>query len=179
MALALHAGVSVTAVSLADVYRETFHHVWCTLRRLGVPERDLEDAVHEVFLVVHRRLGDYDPSRPVKPWVTGIAYRVASDDRRRAHRRREVMGETDEPRDGQPAPDVALEGAEARNRVAVALHTLPLEQRVVFVMHDIDGFAMPDIARELSAPLNTLYSRLRLARARFEAAIRGDGHGPA
>lgn len=170
--------VTTARPTLAEVYRDTFQHVWNTLRRLGVPERDLEDAAHEVYLVVQRRLGDYDPERPLRAWLTGICYRVASDDRRRAFRRREVLWDAGEVPASEPTAEAALEAAQAQRRVAAALETLPLEQRVVFVMHDIDGFSMPDIARELGAPLNTLYSRLRLGRARFEAAIRGDGHGP-
>ena len=154
------------------VYRECFQHVWHTLRRLGVPDRDLEDSVHDVFVVVHRRLGDFDPTRPVRPWVTGIAYRVASDDRRRARRQREVLEDDVDAVDGGRGADEAIDAARARTRVHKALETVPIDQRIVFVMHDIDGFAMPDIQRELAVPLNTLYSRLRLARGKFEAAIR-------
>jgi RNA polymerase sigma-70 factor (ECF subfamily) len=55
--------------------------------------------------------------------------------------------------------------------VARALEQLPMEQRAVLVRHDIDGFAAPEIARELELPLNTVYSRLRLARAKFVDAL--------
>ncbi len=167
------------------IYREQFDHVFRTLRRLGVPERDIEDAIHDVFIVVHRRLGDFDVTRSARPWVTGIAYRVASDDRRRAYRRRETPSdelEANVATDGgdsahglgnaRLATDDALDAARARKRVQDALLALPMDQRIVLVMHDLDGFAMPEIASELTIPLNTAYSRLRLARNKFEAAIR-------
>ncbi|MBT9555802.1 MAG: sigma-70 family RNA polymerase sigma factor [Myxococcales bacterium] len=166
------------------IYREQFEHVFRTLRRLGVPERDIEDAIHEVFIVVHRRLVDFDVARSARPWVTGIAYRVASDDRRRAHRRRETPSdelEGSSTLDGgdaggfgnvRLATDEALDAARDRKRVQDALTLLPMDQRVVLVMHDLDGFAMPEIAAELGIPLNTAYSRLRLARNKFETAIR-------
>ena len=67
-----------------EVYTTHFRHVWHSLRRIGVPWADLEDAAHDVFVVVHRRLTDFDPERPIKPWLSGIAYRVASDRRRKA-----------------------------------------------------------------------------------------------
>jgi RNA polymerase sigma-70 factor (ECF subfamily) len=165
---------SPAAPTFDAVYRECFQHVWHTLRRLGVPDRDLEDSVHDVFVVVHRRLVDFDAARSVRPWVTGIAYRVASDDRRRARRQREVFDDSIDAVDGRRGADETIDADRARERVHRTLALLPLDQRIVFVMHDIDGFAIPDIQRELAVPLNTLYSRLRLARAKFESAIRAE-----
>jgi len=164
---------TATAVdaTLELAYREHFTHVWHTLRRFGVADRDLEDAVHEVFIVAHRRLDSFDRSRPIRPWLSGIAWRVASDDRKRARNRREMVGIVVEPATG--GPDAAQQVAAARDRELVhrALSELPDDQRVVFVMHEIDGFSMPEIRDALGAPLNTLYSRLRLARRKFRAAV--------
>ena len=154
-----------------SIYRDLFEHVWFTLRRLGVQERDLDDATHDVFVVVNRRLNDFDPSRPVRPWVTGIAYRVASDERRRARHRREVIGTVPDSLD-QAGPDRALEAKQAHNLVLTALEELPEQQRAVFVMHDLQGMTMPEIMDAVEAPLNTLYSRLRLARSKFTLAAR-------
>jgi RNA polymerase sigma-70 factor (ECF subfamily) len=153
-------------------------YVWHTLRRLGVHERDLEDVTHDVFVTVHRKLDDYDPSRPIKPWIFGIAYRVASDYRRLARHRREVvtaMSSVDggfEPADERPAADERYETAQSRALVTEALGALEIDRRAVFVMHELDGHAMPEIARVLSIPLNTAYSRLRLAREQFSVVVR-------
>jgi RNA polymerase sigma-70 factor (ECF subfamily) len=166
-----------TAPALEVVYAEGFDHVWYTLRRLGVRERDLEDKAHDVFLVVHRRLADFEPSRQVKPWLTGICYRVASDYRRSARYRRETVWEDMSLIPGGDTPEDAAQQSEARDLVLLGLEALPMEQRVVFVMHDIQQFAVPEIARELDVPHNTLYSRLRLARKKFTLAVRAASEG--
>ena len=154
-----------------SIYREQFEHVWFTLRRLGVQERDLDDAAHDVFVVVNRRLDDFDATRPVRPWVTGITYRIASDERRRARHRREVIGEIPE-LSAHRGPVEALEAKQAHDLVMLALDELPMKQRAVFVMHELQGLTMPEIVEALDAPLNTLYSRLRLARRKFTMSVR-------
>jgi RNA polymerase sigma-70 factor (ECF subfamily) len=154
-----------------SIYREHFDHVWFTLRRLGVQERDLDDATHEVFVVINRRLSDFDPTRPLRPWVTGITYRVASDERRRARHRREIIGDIPEATTKR-GPLQALEAKQAHTLVMLALEELPMKQRAVFVMHELQGMTMPEIMEALDAPLNTLYSRLRLARRKFTLAAR-------
>jgi len=156
---------------LRAVYREHFTHVWLTLRRLGGAERDIEVAAHEVFLVVHRRLADYDPRRPLRPWLTGIAYRVAADERRRARHRREEPVGAREPADRAPGPEEQAATHQEQELVRQALAALPPERRVVFVMHELDGCTMPEVAEALAVPLNTCYSRLRLGREQFVAAL--------
>ena len=157
-----------------QIYDAHLGHVWRTLRRLGVASRDLEDAAHQVFVVVHRRLADYDPNRPIKPWLTGIAWRVAADERRRArHHRERLSDDVGRSRPAQaPSPEDAVAARQARDLVAQALDTLDLDRRVVFVMAEIDQASGPDIAAALGVPLNTVYSRLRVARQRFAAAVR-------
>ncbi|MEZ4472641.1 MAG: sigma-70 family RNA polymerase sigma factor [bacterium] len=154
------------------IYDTGFAHVWRTLRRLGVEERDLEDAAHEVFVVVHRRLGDYDPGRPLRPWLSGIAWRVAADERRRARHHRERLGVEDTAPCPAPGPEQALAAGQARALVHRALQALDLDRRVVFVMAELDGATAPEIADALGVPVNTVYSRLRVARQRFADAVR-------
>jgi RNA polymerase sigma-70 factor, ECF subfamily len=161
----------------APVFRVVFEmessYVYNTLRRLGVRERDLEDLTHEVFVVVHRRLSEYDPRRSLRPWLFGIAFRVASEHRRLAHHRREVAGEPDqEAVDGAQLADERIASEQDRRLCLEALDDLELDRRAVLVLHDIDGLTMPEIARALSIPLNTAYSRLRLAREQFRGAVR-------
>lgn len=160
------------SVEFRDVYDAELAYVWHTLRRLGVHERDLDDLCHDVFVVVFRHLGDYDPRRPIRPWLFGIAFRVASDYRRSARFRREVTGEAREAVSSAPPADEEVAQRQRRALVAAALATLDFDRRAVLVMHDIDGHVMPEIAAALGVPLNTAYSRLRLARADFAAAVR-------
>jgi RNA polymerase sigma-70 factor, ECF subfamily len=157
------------------LYRSQFPYVWKTLRRLGAPARDLEDLVHDLFLVVHRQMGSFDPARPIKPWLFGIAVRVVADFRRSPRSTREALQASavaPQPVADAPGPDDALAGAEARALLLRALDTLDLDRRAVFVMHELDEVPVPAIAAVLSVPLNTAYSRLRLARADVAAAAR-------
>lgn len=176
------AGVTVVAPgpAFARIYQEHFGYVWQTLRRLGAHPAELEDLAHDIFLVVHRRHCDYDPARPLRPWLFGITFRVASEHRRRraSNGAAAPPGLADEIADHAPSPEGALSSAQARQRVARALDQLPLDQRAVLVMHDIDGTAVPEIANALALPLNTTYSRLRLARKKLVAALAIEGETP-
>ncbi len=154
------------------IFQTECSYVWNTLRRLGVQERDLEDVAHDVFVAVHRKLDNYDPARPLKPWLFGIAFRVASDYRRLARHRRELMDDGFEAVDDRPSVDDQIATEQARKLVLDALEALDLDKRAVFVMHELDGHAMPAIAAALGIPVNTAYSRLRLAREAFAVAVK-------
>lgn len=169
---------SLPRPALPEIYEECFGYIWTCLKRLGVWDRDLEDAVHDVFLVVHRRLPDYDPSRPLKPWLAGIAARVASEFRRRAQHRREVVSEDVHMESESvhqariPSAETALDDKRRRELVLHALEKLAFDRRTVLVLHDIEGHAMPEVAAALEVNINTLYARLRSARQDFAAAVR-------
>jgi len=157
--------------SFRSIYEAEFDYIWQTLRRLGVRPSDIEDVAHDVFVTVHRKLADYDTFRPLRPWLFGIAFRVASDYRRTARFKREVFdGETDR-EDVAPIADQQLETKEAHKLVMAALETINLDQRAVFILHELDGHTIPEVARALGEPLNTIYSRLRLARKAFITAV--------
>ncbi len=149
-----------------------FDYVWHTLRRLGVREVDLEDVTHDVFIAVLRKLEQYDAARPLRPWLFGFAVRLASDHRDLARHRFEVADDASEGRDEAPnALDRALQN-EALVLAQRALATLELDRRAVFILHELDECPMPEVARALGVPLNTAYSRLRLARADLAHAVR-------
>lgn len=153
-----------------DAFQREFDYLHRSLRRLGVRPEDIEDDLQEVFLVLHRKWDQYDETRPLRPYLFGIAFRVASM-RRRRHRL-EVARLFDEHESAEPAPDRRLDDADARRLVLDALVRVPLQRRAVLVMHDIDETPMREIAQALSIPLFTGYSRLRKARVEFEAAVR-------
>lgn len=163
-----------TSPSSADLfpalYRAEFDYVWSTLRRLGVDERDAKDLCHDVFVIVFSNFTSYDSRRPIRPWLFGIAFRVASDYRRQARHHREIPVVRDAQAPALPADELMLRN-ERQRLVLSALAQMDLDKRAVFVMHDIDGHVMPDIAATLGIPINTAYSRLRLARADFAAAV--------
>jgi len=156
--------------SCFDAFQREFDYLCRTLRRLGVPADEVEDQVHEVFLVLARKWREYDASRPLRPYLFGIAFRVVAAFRRK--HRRERPSELAEPVDSRPRPDEALEAAFARGLVLSALTQVPLPRRAVLVMHDIDEMPMREITEALALPLFTGYSRLRKARREFEAAVK-------
>jgi RNA polymerase sigma-70 factor (ECF subfamily) len=154
------------------IYREELGYVFNSLRRLGVAAKDAEDLVHDTFVAAWRRRDSFDSTRPVRPWLFGIAFRVASDFRRLARNQREVADEGHDAADPGQSPEEDVERAEARAKVLRALESVEIERRAVFILHEIDGQSIPEVAAALEINVNTAYSRLRLARADFEGAIR-------
>lgn len=162
-------GESSPPLDAFEAFHREFDYLFRSMQRLGIHESDVEDLVHEVFLVLGRKWQNYDPRRPLRPYLFGIAFRVASRHRRR--RAREVLGEIPEMADTRAAPDQVLSAAEARSLVLHALEHIALPRRAVFVMHDLDETPMRVIADTLRIPLFTAYSRLRKARREFERAV--------
>ena len=159
-------------IQFLEVYRHNCAFVWRSLRRLGVREADVEDVCQEVFVVVHRRLADYDGSSSVRTWLFGIAMRMAAGHRRRAHVRRETMGADTIEAAVAPTQHEAVELQRARARLDDLLDRLDEDQRAVFVLFELEQMPMKEIAAAVGAPLQTVYSRLTAARSRIESAIR-------
>ncbi|MHB8418401.1 MAG: RNA polymerase sigma factor [Myxococcales bacterium] len=156
----------------ARLYESEGEYVWNSLRRLGVPPSDLEDLTHETFVVAFRRLPSFDPSRPIRAWLFGIAAKVAGHHRRWRLRRREVSGDLPELETEEQGPHEALDERQRRALLVHALSQVKLERRAVLILHEIDGIAIPEVARALGIPLNTAYSRLRVGRAELAEAVR-------
>lgn len=158
-----------------SVYETYFPYVWRSVQRLGVSDGAVDDVVQEVFMVVHRRLGEFEGRSTLKTWLYGIALRVA-----RAHRAKNRASREASPAaiDHARAPDTArpderAERVEAARVVNMLLASLDDDQREVFVLAELEELPAPEIAEALDVKLNTVYSRLRLARAAFaEAAAR-------
>ncbi len=174
------ARVPVVAVpSFIEVYDTMFDFVAVSLRRLGVPPANLDDAAQEVFMVVHRRLGEFEGRSTLKTWLTRIAVNVAADHRRLTRRK---GGHDELPEtlvDGQTRdPHQQAEHAESIARLYRLLATLDDDHRTVFVLVELEQMTAPEIADVLQVKLNTVYSRLRVARERFQAALDNDGGAP-
>ena len=127
---------NTTDDSCLDAYQRELGYLMRSLQRLGVAPGDVEDLAHEVFLVLRRTWPEYDPTRPFKPYLFGIAFRVAASHRRR--RWREVPYAVVEGQDLAPYPDQVFESSQARALVLAALQRIPIARRVVLVMHDLD-----------------------------------------
>lgn len=156
-----------------EVYERHFDFVWKSLRRLGVPPRDLPDVTQDVFVVVHRRLPSFEERAKVTTWLFQICFHAARDRNRRAHVRREIG----DPRmlDALPAiaerADQLLERRDDLELFDEVLDGMTAEQRAVFVMFELSEMTGDDIAETLGVPLGTVYSRIRLAREAFRRGV--------
>lgn len=144
--------------------------MWRTLRRLGVEHAQLDDAVQDVFIVVHRRLPEFD-GRSLRGWLYAIAVRVASDHRRgRAQQRAEPLPPTLV--DPRPDPAQTSELEESVRLLHQLLAELDEPKRTVFVLGELEELSVPEIAAALAENQNTVASRLRAARRGFDEAFR-------
>lgn len=154
--------------SFAQVYADHYDAAWRYLRAMGVPEDQVDDAAQDVFMVVHRRLSGFDHAAPLRRWILGIARKVAlkvHDRRRRPPPRLALVDEPD------PEAEEMLARRDAAALVARFLDTLDPAQREVFVLAQLEDMPVPEIADSLGIKLNTAYSRLRLARRRFDRVV--------
>ncbi len=164
--------------SFAGVYREHAAFVRRSLRHMDVPLAGIDDVLHDVFLVVHRRLDDYDGRSSMRSWLYGVARRVALHHRRRGVRRARREHHAPVPT-AAAQPDDVVARHEAARWVESFVAALPPEQRAVFVLCEIEGLPAVEAAAATGGKLNTVYSRLRLARRRFERAVAQRAEGGA
>lgn len=168
--------------SFEQVYRRHVGFVWRSLRALGVPESMLEDAAHEVFLVVHRRWADFDGRAKMTTWLHGIAQGVARNQRRgsvRAERRlaavRDASTHVAADSGVHAHPGQQLDRKQAAQLVEAFLAELDDDKRAVFELCEIEGMSAPEAARCLGINVNTVSTRLRRARARFSRYVQALG----
>jgi RNA polymerase sigma-70 factor (ECF subfamily) len=153
-----------------DTFQRELNYIYRTLRRMGAGPSEVDDLAQEVFLALRGSWTKYDPTRPIRPYLFGITFRIASAHQRK--RNREVAFGILEPDDLEPRPDEALQSKQARLMVLAALERIPLRRRAVLVMHDLDDIPVVEIASVLGIPRFTAYSRLRKARRELEVALR-------
>ena len=161
---------AATMGSFEDLYEEHFDFVWRAVRRLGVPSASVDDAVQDVFVVVHRRAATFEGRSSVRTWLFGIVLHVARDHRRR--RKMDALEDPDAVVDTRSAsPHAHAEAAEARRLLHEVLDKLDDERREVFVLIELSEMTAPEAAEALGVGLNTVYSRLRAARQAFDAEV--------
>ena len=158
--------------SFAEVYDEHFGFVWRTVRQLGVQGATIDDVVQETFIVVHRRLAEFEGRSSLKTWLYGIVRRIVRDERRRVTRKPTspvddydaIAGEGHDP--GNQA-----ERAEAARLLLRLLAELSDDRREVFVLVELEQMTAPEVAEATGTNVNTVYTRLRAARGDFAAAV--------
>ena len=173
---------SLTGLTIDEVYRENFHYVWRCMRALGVTGTATDDAVHDVFLVVQRKLPEFDGDAQVTTWLYAIALRVARRYRSRAAkdaaRLVTTSGEYALDREMSLASEAAGADAEAaldaQQRLELAreaLDGLDDAKREAFVLACVEQLPASEIAHITGIPLNTVYSRIRAARRVFSQRL--------
>jgi RNA polymerase sigma-70 factor, ECF subfamily len=161
----------------ADVYAAHFAFVWRTVRRLGAPDASVEDLTQEIFVIVHRRLDEFEGRSSLRGWLFAIVANVVRGHRRALQKKNPHMlsgPATPDPETLTAAsgtrPDELATKAEASRLVRAFLDELDEEKREIFVLAELEQMSAPEIAAAIGVPVNTVYSRLRLARQAFAAA---------
>lgn len=151
------------------VYEAHHGFVWRSALRLGVTEANVDDAVHDVFLVAHRRLDEFEGRASIRTWLFAITMRIAQRYRRtrmRKERREDAYAASAR----ATAPD-----DHARSEAAQTLHrllaTLDEDKRAVFILSELEGLTAQEIADAFSLKVPTVYSRLRAARQELEKTV--------
>ena len=146
------------------MHRSYYRYVWTVLANLGVPDALIDDAHQEVFIICYRRRDSFEEGRPIKPWLVGIARKVAFRYRRSQQRQRRKISELGSERELRSNNDPRGK-IEARLLLEKVIERLDPPRREVFILGELEGRTGPEIASELGIHLEAAYSRLRSARA--------------
>jgi len=149
-----------------SIYDAHVGYVWSSLRGLGIPLADLDDATQEVFLRLFRRIQAVDFRRSIRPWLFGICRNVAHHHRRSIavrYRLGHLVGGPVLETNGVDA----IEQHDAMKLIDACLAKLPAAQREVFVLAELQQCTRDEIAKTLGISPNTVGSRLRLGRVGF------------
>lgn len=160
-------------ISLRGLFEQHYASVARLLRRFGVTETQVDDAAQEVFWVAARRLSDILPGKETT-FLYGVALRVALNEARRKRTGPPLLDidELSNLADRAPSPEEQLDARQARDLLDAALEGMPMELRTVFVLFELEGVPVPEIAELGGIPLGTASSRLRRARQEFAAIVK-------
>lgn len=164
---------ALDAPTVESVYQCHAEFVWACLQRFGIRSSDLDDALQEVFVIVHKKLPSFRGDARLTTWLYGISLRVASAHRRRGHVRRErVTQDLDHvPYTAAGTAEDELVEHQRRRVLETLLDELDVEKRALLVMFELDELPCEEIAAVLGVPLGTVYSRLHAARKAFTKAV--------
>jgi RNA polymerase sigma-70 factor, ECF subfamily len=160
--------------SLAEIFEQHTPFLWRALINLGVPAAEAQDQCQEIMITVHRRLASFDGAS-LRGWLYGICVRVASDYRRSARVRREIL--TDTLPEAADSADLgeALDRERSARRMMTALESLDEPKRAAFVLFEIEELTLAEVSEAVGAPLQTVYSRIKAAREQMRRAFADTG----
>lgn len=160
----------MSAERYAALFRGHYERVVRWLCVLGIATADVDDVAQEVFVIAHRKLDQLLPDASTAGWLMGIARNVAATHRRTRGRSRTRDRQAAPPTDA-PDPEVSVLHGEATKILQTFLEGLPDEQRLVFVLFEIDGVGAAEVAQTLGIPFNTVHSRVRLIREKLNRLV--------
>jgi RNA polymerase sigma-70 factor (ECF subfamily) len=159
-------------MTLAEIYAAHFDFVWRNAARLGVPPHAVDDAVQDVFLVAHRRLSEFEGRSSMRTWLFGILRRVARDHRPKRRERVTDPAQLDDLAGQVAARQIeSLAERQAAELVRSMLAELDDDKRDAFILVDMEHMSVPEAAEALNANLNTVYARIRAARAELSKSL--------
>ena len=170
----------VSPLTFDDVYESHASFVWRSVCRLGVPSHAADDAVQDIFLVVHRRITEFEEraSVTVTAWLYAIVIRVVRQHRRTLRRKSpmqlpgSIATDPDTLIDRKRhSPLEEAERGEAVRTLYAVLESMNDERREVFVLAELEQLTAPEIATAIGINVNTVYWRLRVARQEFEQVL--------
>lgn len=157
-------------------YRAEGPYVAAVLGRLAVPSEAVHDAVQDVFVAAYRRWPDYDTTRPVRPWLTAFAHRVAFRYRRSQARRERKRAALRHVLPAEQRSDASK--ADARAFLERFLGTLPTGHREAFVLAELEGRTAAEVGQALGISAEAVYGRVRSVRKRLHQALMEDAKEP-
>lgn len=166
--------VAARPANVQEVYEAQFEFVWRSARRLGMRSPQLEDVVQEVFMVVQRRLSEFEGRSSLRTWLFAITRHIVRAQLRQNARTNARLAP--EPREHIDPRARCPEAQTSIHEDAQLLHDL-LDQldpdlREVFVLAQLEELSGPEIAQALRLPLRSVYSRITAAQKAFDKALR-------
>lgn len=161
------------AVDVARLFQEHSPFLLRTVERLTGPGPHVEDIVQEAFLAAHVKRNQLAPDTRWRSWLYSVVLNLIQHHRRSYARRTRLEDAVQQhiPTQHQPGPEELVEQSTNASRVREAMLSIPLEQRAVFALFEFEGLSGGEIANLVGIPVNTVWSRLRLARASFKQAL--------
>jgi RNA polymerase sigma-70 factor (ECF subfamily) len=155
----------------AEIVHAYAPYIWRVLRCVGVRDADVDDLCQETLMVVQRKLPSFERKAALRSWIYGIAIRVASDYRRRAHHKREMFVDPPHERSTSAHPEQELQQRRDWELLDRLVGSLVEEQRNVFVLYEVEQLTMHEVSAIVGCPLQTAYYRLHAARKRIADAL--------
>lgn len=164
------------ASAVGELYDAHHEALRAFCRRLLGDDTAAEDLVHEVFVELPNLAGRFRGESSLRTFLVGIAVNHARHHLRSAARRRAAMSRyAEQPTAQVSGPEEQTERARLVAAVQRGLDTLPLDQRVVFVLCDVEEHGSPEVAAIVDAPEATVRTRLHHARKKLREFLEKEG----